>query len=78
MPTALRIEAYRFFFYAGDARERMHIHVRRNRKEAKFWLEPICLARNCGFSAHELNRIEHLAARHAQTVMDAWHDYFGP
>jgi len=30
MPTILRIGPYRFFFYAGDRDEPLHIHVERD------------------------------------------------
>jgi hypothetical protein len=54
MPTALRLDGYRFFFYSdeGNPREPPHIHVRQGRNEAKFWLQPnVCLAYNEGLDA---------------------------
>ena len=30
MPTVMRISPYRFFFYAGDRDEPVHIHVERD------------------------------------------------
>ena len=50
MPTSLRIGPYRFFFYAGDRNELAHTHVQRDDAEAKFWLAPVRLAWNRGFS----------------------------
>ncbi|MGH7557329.1 MAG: DUF4160 domain-containing protein [Gemmatimonadota bacterium] len=76
MPTAMRIGPYRFFFYAGDREEPIHVHVRREAFEAKFWLEPVCLARNHGFGGHELDQILDLVAEHAEILKDAWRDYF--
>ncbi|WHZ29800.1 MAG: hypothetical protein OJF51_004602 [Nitrospira sp.] len=43
MPTVLRVGPYRFFFYAGDRDELPHIHIEREDKVAKFWLDPIRL-----------------------------------
>jgi hypothetical protein len=58
MPTVKRIPGpYRFFFYSFDCNEPMHIHVSRERMTSKFWLEPIALAENHGFSARELNQV---------------------
>lgn len=39
MPTVLRLEGYKFFFYSdeGDPREPAHIHVFKSGSEAKFW-----------------------------------------
>ena len=46
MPTVLRVGPYRFFFYASDRREPPHIHVERDDKVAKFWLQPVRLERS--------------------------------
>jgi hypothetical protein len=46
MPEAFRAEGYVFFFYANEGNEPMHIHVRRAGGFAKFWLEPLELARH--------------------------------
>jgi hypothetical protein len=34
---------YRFFFYSGDKDEPSHVHVERDDKIAKVWLEPVRL-----------------------------------
>ena len=43
MPTILRIGPYRFYFYAGDRDELQYVHVERDEKIAKFWLDPVRL-----------------------------------
>lgn len=53
MPTVLRSGPYRFFSYAGDRDEPKHVHVERDEKTAKFWLDPIRLQRVAAF--RELN-----------------------
>ncbi|MEX2213621.1 MAG: DUF4160 domain-containing protein [Phycisphaeraceae bacterium] len=76
MPTVLRSGPYRFYFYAGDREEPMHVHVKRDEMEAKVWLDPVWLARNKGFSRTELNKILRLVAEHRQFLMDQWNEYF--
>lgn len=76
MPTVFRSGPYRMFFYAGDREEPAHIHVERDRCEAKFWLDPIRLARSYGFAASELNRIELLIAENQQLLLDKWNEFF--
>ena len=76
MPTVLREGPYRFVFYSVDGREPPHIHVRRDRDEAKFWLAPVRLALNRTFPPAELNRVEQLVVQHEPTLLEAWHDYF--
>lgn len=38
MPTILRIDGHRFFFYSRETHEPPHIHVQTAEKAAKFWL----------------------------------------
>jgi hypothetical protein len=76
MPTALRVGPYRFFFYSGDRNELPHVHVERDDKTAKFWLEPIRLESNRGFSRAELGRIQRLLTKHQRELIGAWYDYF--
>jgi len=37
MPTLLTVGPYRFFCYAGDRDEPPHVHVERDKDEAKFF-----------------------------------------
>jgi Domain of unknown function (DUF4160) len=76
MPTVLGVGPYRFFFYAGDGHELAHIHVERNASVAKFWLNPVWLARSRGFRRAELRDIARLVDEHAQQLLEAWDDYF--
>ncbi len=76
MPTSLRIGPYRFFFYAGDRNEPAHAHVQRDTAQAKFWLAPVRLAWNRGFSAAELRRIERLTEENEDRVLEIWNEYF--
>ncbi len=74
MATVLRVGRYRFVIYSNEGNEPPHIHVKANRDEAKFWLDPIALAANYGFKAHELNEIERCVREHQAELMEAWHE----
>jgi hypothetical protein len=76
MPTVLQDGPYSFVFFSSDKGEPPHIHVKRERLVAKFWLSPVVLARNKGFPGHELNAIARLVVKHEQTLVEAWHEYF--
>ena len=39
MPTILMISGWRFFFYANERNEPIHIHCRKAEGEAKYWLD---------------------------------------
>ena len=75
-PTVMRSGPYRFFFFSNEAGEAAHIHVQRERMLAKFWLQPVRLARSTGFSARELRRIEGIVKESEATLLEAWHEYF--
>ncbi len=68
---------YHFFFYSFDCNEPMHIHVRRERMLCKFWLDPVILAMNDGFSPKELNRIRSLILKHYDQITEAWDEHCG-
>jgi hypothetical protein len=77
MPTVLGTGPYRFYFYSHETQEPPHIHVDRDRLSAKFWLQPIAVARNVRFLPKELRRIRRLVAKHQQEFLEAWHGHFG-
>lgn len=76
MPTVFQIGPYDFIFFSSDRPKPPHIHVKRDRQIAKFWLEPISLIKNRGFRDHELNQITRLVEEHQQRLLEAWHDHF--
>lgn len=76
MPTALRIGPYRFFFYAGDRDEPTHVHVERDDKIAKFWLDPVRLEISGGFSRREIGQIQKIINTHYTELVEAWNEYF--
>ncbi|MBE9010577.1 DUF4160 domain-containing protein [Pseudanabaenaceae cyanobacterium LEGE 13415] len=77
MPTVLRVNAYRFYFYSHEPNEPAHVHIDRDELSAKFWLSPVSLAKNIGFSAKELRKLNTLVEQHRETLLEAWNDYFG-
>ena len=76
MPTALREGPYRFFFYSNENAEPPHVHVEYDRFTAKFWLDPVTLARNKGIAAHRLTAVQSLVREHQNRLLEAWHDHF--
>ncbi|HIG55335.1 MAG TPA: DUF4160 domain-containing protein [Candidatus Latescibacteria bacterium] len=72
MPTIRNISGpYRFLFYSFDCGEPKHIHVQRDRNTCKFWLEPLSLCHNHGFSPHELNQIRRLIESNMILITEA-------
>lgn len=63
MPSLFQLEGLRFFFFSneGNPREPLQVPIRKDGHRAKFWLHPVRLSNNQGFSGQELNKL-------AQTV----------
>jgi hypothetical protein len=76
MPTVAQIGPYRFFFYSNEGDESPHIHVKRETKVVKFWLDPVGLSVPGGFASHELRGLERLVKEHRKVWIEAWHEYF--
>ncbi|MBW1699123.1 MAG: DUF4160 domain-containing protein [Deltaproteobacteria bacterium] len=72
----MRIGPYRFFFYASDRDEPLHIHVERDDKVAKFWIDPVRLRRSGGFSRSEIGRIHKIVEENSKKIEEAWNEYF--
>lgn len=77
MPTLLRWKGYRFFFYSADGFEPAHIHVVKDGKEAKLWLNDVSVAVNLGYNARELGEIIRKTREYRGAFMEAWNGYFG-
>jgi Domain of unknown function (DUF4160) len=77
MPTVLRSGPYRFYFYSHEPNEPPHVHVDRDDLSAKFWLDPVALATNFGFSARELNTVQSIVQENQHQLLEAWYGYFG-
>lgn len=76
VPSVHREGPYRFFFYSADRNEPPHVHVERDANRAKFWLNPVRLARSGGFGAAELQQVERLVITQEQLFLRAWDEYF--
>ncbi len=76
-PTVLQSGPYRLFFFSSDRGEPVHVHVARDRKAAKFWLAPVRVEYNHGFTKVELAKVATLVAEHEAAIQRAWHEYFG-
>lgn len=80
MPAIFQFEGYRFFFFSneGNPREPIHVHVRKDGNRAKFWICPVGLANNQGFSAKDVNSLAQIVeTRRDEIERAAWHEHFG-
>jgi hypothetical protein len=78
VPTLKDISGpYRIFFYSFDCNEPRHVHVQRERRVCKFWLDPVSLCRNDGFSPKELGLIRQLILSNVTRIMEGWDEHCG-
>ena len=77
MPTVLRSGPYRIYFFSHEPNEPPHVHVDRDDQSAKFWLNPVGLAINLGFSPVELRRIQGIIRENEESLMESWNAHFG-
>ena len=72
MPVVLRLKGFKFWFYQADLEEPPHVHIGKDGNEAKYWLDPIALARSGRFREHELNKIEKILKVHQSDILEVW------
>jgi hypothetical protein len=77
MPTVFRDGPYRVYFFSNEDDEPPHVHVDRDAATAKFWLDPLQVARNRGFPDSELTRIRRMLEPRQVELMEAWYGWFG-
>ncbi|MGL1835184.1 DUF4160 domain-containing protein [Rhodocyclaceae bacterium SMB388] len=76
MPTVLRTEGYRFYFYSHEPGEPPHVHVDKGAATAKIWLHDGGVARSVGFGAPELGKIQRLVRDKRVELKEAWDAFF--
>jgi hypothetical protein len=80
MPTVFRYEGFRFYFFSneGDPREPVHVHVRRDGIEAKFWVIPeVLIAYNGGYSPRTLRELVQIVEANRESIVRSWNGHFG-
>jgi len=76
MPTVIIEKGYRYFFYSNEGIEPPHIHIAKDNKYAKLWLNPIRLDKNYKFSVKEINYIVKYVKHNSNFFKEKWHEHF--
>jgi len=76
MPEVFRTGRYRFFFFSDERNEPVHIHVESGDQYAKFWIDPVALARSGGYRVHELKEIRDLVIVNRELIQRRWNEHF--
>ena len=78
MPSIETIGPYRLFFYSEEGHKPPHVHIQRERATAKFWLQPVRLARSRRFADHELQKLHNLVEENQEKILERWNEHFSP
>ncbi len=76
MPTVLRLNGYRFFFFSLEGNEPPHIHVEHGDNVAKFWINPVEMANSHGFRSHDISKIRLMVEDNKVLFLEKWHAHF--
>ena len=72
IPTVLKIGKYRFFFFSNETTEPAHVHIESDENYAKYWLEPVELAKSVVYNTKELNEIRKLILENVIILKEKW------
>jgi hypothetical protein len=79
MPIVFRYKELRFFFYSneGSPREPLHVYVRGDGCEAKFWLKLAPrVAESDGFDSRTLRELLQVVEQNAELIERSWNEHF--
>jgi hypothetical protein len=74
MPTILRKDGFKFFFYANEHLPK-HVHIIKGDNYAKINLETLDIAANY-FNKNELNKVIEIIKENRKLLMEKWYEYF--
>ena len=79
MPKLLELEGWKYYFYSreGMPLEPPHVHVRKDRSEAKIWLTPVVrVASDRRIDPRTLKMLVAVVEEHAEEFRGRWHEFF--
>ncbi len=76
MPTILRTDGYRFYFFSHEPNEPPHVHIDKAGATMKVWLEDVAVAKSLGFRNRDGNAILAHVQEHREIMLEAWYEYF--
>ena len=75
MPTVLRVDGLRFFFFS-DEHLPLHIHVEKADSYMRVELEMLNVTDNYKFSPSETKKVLSIIRENMDTLRGAWNEYF--
>jgi len=75
MPTVLRKNGFRFYFFSNEGQEPPHVHVDNADQTMKVWLESLAIA-SARMRHIDRNAALAIVERHRVSFLEAWHGFF--
>jgi len=75
MPTILRIEGYRFFFFS-DVHNPKHIHIEKGDGYARIELDTLKVTDSYNLNSKDLKKLTKLVKENNTKLQGAWDEYF--
>jgi len=76
MPTILMIMGWRFFFYANERNEPIHVHCQKGESDAKYWLDverfEALEAHAYNMSSAEKRAVRRIIFEHFDYIVSEW------
>ena len=76
MPTIVRLNGFRFYFYSHVPNEPPHVHIDKGKATIKVWLDSLEVAKSRGLRAHEISGIIVMSKERRAMFSEQWHEYF--
>ena len=75
MPTVLRVEGFRFFFFSDEHSPR-HIHIEKGDGYARIELDSLKITDSYNLNSKELKRLRKIVEQNNEILRKAWNEYF--
>ena len=75
MPTVLRIDGYRFFFFS-DEHTPEHIHIEKGDSYARIEIESLKVTDSYNLNSKELKKLLSLVTKNKDKLKGTWDEYF--
>ncbi len=76
MPTILRVNGYRFFFFSNE-HEPIHVHIEKGDKYAKIDVVSLKIEENYKLTSKECKELLKIVETHRDRIVEVWNEYFG-
>lgn len=79
MPTILMVMGWRFFFYANEGDEPIHIHCQKGEKDCKYWIDQenfdVEEAYSYNMNNKDKRRVKKIIFEYFEYIEDEWNKF---